>query len=138
MHVVWKRPDGYLGASPEDYIAIELDGHSRLWLHRTDRDSYPFRISGGWEEEELTVKLNNLVNLLALPESEWIESLKERFSHSMKDSPERFYDGLCAWLIDLTGHLKGDSWEVEIMGQAIKLTHHRLRELKSRFLGSGP
>jgi hypothetical protein len=133
MHVIWKRPDGFHNASPSDYQVVELEGHSRLWLHKDDKDSFPFRISGGWEEEDATVKLNNLVNLLSLPEKAWIDCLKERYSHSTKDDAAKFFADISEWLQGLTQHLKGDSWEVEIMEQAINLTHKRLIGVKGHF-----
>lgn len=134
MHVVWKRPDGYLGASPSDYNVIELEGHSRLWLHRSDRDGYPFRVSGGWEEEDASIKLNNLVNLLGAGDDEWMKHLSDVYGHSLKDSPEEFFSGLEDWLVNLLSHLKGDSWEVDILNRAISLTKDRLLSLKIPFI----
>ena len=64
MHLIWKRPDGFHGASPTDFRVVDLGGRSRLWLHKVDRDQYPFRIAGGWEEKDGSVLLNNLIELI--------------------------------------------------------------------------
>ena len=50
MHLVWKRPDGYHGATPSDFNEADLGENVRLWLHKSDKDQYPFQIAGGWEE----------------------------------------------------------------------------------------
>ena len=136
MHLIWKRPDGFHGASPSDFSVFELDGHSRLWLHKTDKDQYPFRISGGWEDREATVRLNNLINLLPAPQGEWVSYLKGSYNHSMKDGADEFYDDIRKWLGELSGNLKGDTWEVEILSQALNSTMRRLEEAKQDFLKS--
>ncbi len=134
MHVIWKRPDGYWGASPNDYYTVELDSRSRLWLHKTDKDSYPFRISGGWEEKESSRKLNNLINLIGHDRSEWLGFLSKLYSHTMKDDRKTFFESLTTWLSGLTQHLKGDSWEIEIVEQAIHSTLKQLDQVRESFL----
>ena len=134
MHVIWKRPDGFHGATPADFFVTELDGHSRIWLHKTDRDQYPFRISGGWEERGTTKRLNGLVNLLPEPKEKWVAHLIADFGHSPMDSALEYIDCIHGWLVDLKQHLKGDTWEVEIMSRAIDCTEKRLIECKKDFL----
>lgn len=136
MHLIWKRPDGFHGASPSDFSVLELGGHSRLWLHRTDKDQYPFRIAGGWEESSGTVLLNNMINLLPHPPADWLDYLKKTFDHSMKDDRRAFLDELFAWLAELGQHVKGDTWETEIMQQALNLTAERVRACQENFMRS--
>lgn len=139
MHVIWRRPDGFHGASPSDYSVVELGGHSRLWLHKADKDEYPFRVSGGWEENEATKRLNNYANLLPLSKRYWVEHLQTTFNHSMKSDPKEFFEETLEWLKELKSHLKGDTWEVEILTQAIDVTQQKLLEAKSDFVkGSSP
>lgn len=135
MHLIWKRPDGFHGAAPSDFSVVELGGHSRLWLHKTDKDQYPFRIAGGWEENLGTVRLNNLVNLLPLAEANWLEYLNHSFDHSMKDDRRVFIEDLIQWLLSLKNHVKGDTWEAEILSQALSLTADKVRSFKDRFVG---
>ena len=134
MHVIWKRPDGFHDASPSDYKVVELGGHSRMWLSLKDQDGYPFRISGGWEEEGASVKLNRLINLLDCSNEAWIACLKDLCAHSSADEPEAFFADLSSWLSGLKKHLKGDVWEVEIMEQAVSCAHEKLSSLKGAFL----
>ena len=136
MHLIWKRPDGFHGASPTDFLVVELEGNFRLWLHKKDKEQYPFRISGGWEEGEASVRINHLVNLLPRPQSEWLDYLKGAFNHSMKENPETFYGETKDWLNTLTRGVKGDTWEVEILSQALKTVILRLQEVKPLFLAS--
>ncbi|MGE0172771.1 MAG: hypothetical protein AB7T49_08300 [Oligoflexales bacterium] len=134
MHVIWKRPDGFHEASPSDYSVFELNGHAKLWLHKKDKDQYPFRISGGWEEGDSTVKLNNFVNLLPQPDKDWVSYLVNIYNNSMKSDAETFFNEKVAWLNGLKSHLKGDTWEVDILEQAIELTKKKLESVKLKFL----
>lgn len=136
MRVIWKRPDGFLGASPEDFTTIELAGHSRLWVHKRNKDQYPFQVSGGWEEQTDTVRLNNLVNLLPEAADRWVSYLNDSFNHSMKDEKKDYCEYLNSWLNELAKSLKGDTWEVEILSHAIQLTQKRLDEAEKDFLRS--
>jgi len=137
MRVIWKRPDGFLGASPEDFRVMELEGHSRIWLHKTNKDQYPFQVAGGWEENADTVRLNNLVNLLQEPAQSWLEYLNHSFNHTIKDDRREYFDYLTSWLNELSGSLKGDTWEVEILDRAINTTKKRLNEVGPQFLSGG-
>lgn len=134
MHVIWKRPDGYLGASPEDFLVVELDGHSRIWLHKRDKEQYPFRVSGGWEEDEASRRLNHLVNLLALRPADRVEDLKGHYSDSMEDDPARYMDETLKWLKGLISRVSGDNWEMVILRQALEVTASKLSEIRSEFI----
>ena len=136
MHVVWKRPDGFLGAEPSDYKAVAIGTDAKLWLHRSDRSWYPFRIAGGWQEQEATQRLNRLVNLIGKPMSKWVEQMINEHNHSMTDDPEVFYNETLTWLESLKLALKGDTWEVEIMQLAITECESRLKDAKLAFFQS--
>ncbi len=136
MNVVWKRPDGFHGATPQDFLVVDLGSHSNLWLHKRDKDTFPFRISGGWEEKDGSTKLNNLINLIGSTNKQWVEHLAHTFSHSMKDEPEAFLNELVQWVQAIKGHLKGDKWEVEIMGEAVDTVAKKLEEVRTAFLAA--
>lgn len=133
MHLTWKRPDGFHDAKPSDYYPIDLDGRSRLWLHKDDKDQYPFRLSGGWEDKDLTVRLNNLINLLPESNPQWIKFLKGSFNHSMKPNPQEYYNEIYSWIRELKNFLKGDTWEIDILSQALDSTLNRLETIKPEF-----
>ena len=133
VNVIWKRPDGFHGATPDDFIAVKVGGHSSLWLHKEDKKSFPFRISGGWEEEDASGKLNGLINLLACDKDEWLKHLRESYHHSLKDDPQQYMQETREWLTELQNHLKGDSWEVEIMQQAFSTIVSHLDKLEPEF-----
>lgn len=120
MFVVWKRPDGYHDATPEDFKVVTLENRARIWLHKTDRSWYPFRIAGGWQESEATQRLNGLINLLGDDESERLENLRHTFHNSMSDDSGVFVTEQVKWLTELENHLKGDTWEIDIMGQVLQ------------------
>lgn len=134
MHLIWKRPDGFHGASPTDFRVVDLGGRSRLWLHKVDRDQYPFRISGGWEEKDATVRLNNLINLLEDDDKTWLAYLNRALDHSIKEDRKVFIDDLLSWLTELQQHVKGDTWETEILGEALTVLSERLVVLRGRFV----
>lgn len=136
MHVVWKRPDGLYGADPSDFSVVNIGNHSRIWLHRRDHANFPFRISGGWQEEEATIRLNNLVNLLDKPDKEWLDCLMKIFNDHMQDDSSKFINELCRWIDDLRLHLKGDTWELEIMQETFSEVGNKLKSVKESFLKS--
>ena len=133
MNVVWKRPDGFHGAEPSDFKIVEVAGKSRLWLHKTDNQWYPFRISGGWQEQEATQRLNAFVNLIGKPMSHWSKQLVHEFNHSMPDDPKVFVAETIGWLESLVPVLKGDTWEMEIMAHAIEEVRARIEDAKTAF-----
>ena len=134
MHLVWKRPDGYLGAKPSDFYVCELADHSNLWLHKEDKDQYPFRVSGGWEDRDLSVNLNNLVNLIPTDDENWLSHLNSCFDHSMEDSKLDFITTTLKWLGELESVAKGDTWEVEILEKAVVVVIARINKIKNEFL----
>lgn len=134
MHVIWRRPDGFHGASPSDYVVVELSDNSRLWLHKTEKNDFPFRLSGGWEEGDATKRLNNLVNLLPLPKPAWLAYLRTEFDNSMKDDPKQFVSDLNDWLLNLKSSPKGDTWEVQILSQAIDTTIKKMATVVPDFI----
>lgn len=136
MHVVWKRPDGLYGADPSDFYIVDIGNHSKIWLHRRDHANFPFRISGGWQESEATSRLNNLVNLLNKSDDEWLECLTKIFNDHMQDDPTKFINELSRWVDDLKLHLKGDTWELEIMQETFGEVARKLNSLKEAFLKS--
>lgn len=138
MHVIWKRPDGFHNAEPTDFEVIELQSHGRIWLHKRDQAWFPFRIAGGWQESEATMRLNMLVNLLAKADDAWLQALHRIYDQTMGDDPHKFIEEMLRWLRDLHGHLKGDTWEVEIMNQALSDVEGRLLALQPRFTSPKP
>ena len=134
MHVIWKRPDGYHGANPSDFVVIELGSEGRLWLHKTDRVWFPFQISGGWQESKATQKLNNLINLLGHETAAWVSAMHEMYDDTMGDDPKRFFSETRKWITDLRAHLKGDTWELDIMNQTINQIEQSLQNIEAQFL----
>jgi hypothetical protein len=135
MHVVWKRPDGFHGADPADFIIVNVGTRAKIWLHKRDHSWFPFRIAGGWQESEATKRLNNLVNLLHHDDDQsWVDALVKIYNDTMGDEPERFIDDLGRWVNDLRNHLKGDTWELDIMGQALQEVASRLTGIRAAFL----
>ena len=136
MHVVWKRPDGLYGADPSDFAVVKIGNHSKIWLHKRDHSNFPFRIAGGWQEEEASIRLNNLVNLLDKPDAEWLNSLNKIFNDHMQDDASKFINELGRWVEDLRLHLKGDTWELEIMQETFTELSNKLKSIKASFLTS--
>ncbi len=134
MFVVWKRPDGFRGAEPKDFKVVDIGDNARLWLHKKDVEWFPFRISGGWQEQEATQRLNILVNLIGKPNSQWVSRLVYEFNHSMLDDSKKFFQETMDWLQTLSSSLKGDTWEIEIMGHAISDVQKRIKDSKNAFL----
>ncbi len=135
MKVVWKRPDGFHGAEPADFVTVDV-GHSKLWLHKRDRDQFPFRISGGWEEEAASKRLNNLVNLLGQDEASVVAHLARQFSNSQQDEPAAYLTDLQKWLSELSKSFKGDTWETEIMAEALHTVSQLLERCRPSFLNA--
>ena len=134
MHVLWRRPDGFHGASPSDFKVLEVGGQSRIWLHKSDHDWFPFRVSGGWQDDDATKRLNQLVNLLDQPDAEWLANLIKTYHHSRHDDAQKFMDENIVWLDELTQNLKGDKWEVEIMAHVLSEIKVRLGNMRKSFV----
>jgi len=134
MHVIWRRPDGFHDADPSDFVVVNLGKHSKLWLHKKYDTHFPFRIAGGWQETEATARLNRLVNLLRQEDPAWVDALLRIFNDSMGDDAGRFLDDISRWVTDLRHHLKGDTWELEIMSQALSEVGDRLTAARAAFV----
>ena len=134
MHVVWKRPDGFHGSSPDDFHVVEIGQQARIWLHRTDKENFPLRISGDWKEDESTRRLNLLVNMISRSNADWVQHLVKSFHNSMSDDANAFIDELGQWILKLQDHLKGDTWEVEIMGRTLTEVRRQLETSKPAFI----
>ena len=134
MKVIWKRPDGFHGAAPHDYIVIDIAAKSKIWLHKEDRENYPFRVSGGWQDETSTIKLNRMVNLLNQPYTKWLECCSADYDESQQTSPQAYIDSLADWLNELKSNLKGDKWEADIMMQAFDEIMSNLKEFREKLL----
>lgn len=134
MKVVWKRPDGYHGASPDDYAVVELSAATKLWLHKKDRENFPFRVSGGWQDEAASRKLNRMINLLTGNSADWIAFLSEVFDNERTENTELFLSHQLEWLDTLDKNLKGDNWEVEIMHVTIAELRKRINEISQQFV----
>jgi hypothetical protein len=126
LHLIWKRPDGFLGAMPEDFRKIPLSNGSQIWLHCKEQDWYPFQVNGDWASQEDTVKLNRLVNLLDSEESVFERLLERMYDDSVTEklaqkdrSVPNFRSEIKEWLFSLLGACKGNTWEVEIMKCAL-------------------
>ncbi len=128
MKVIWKRPDGFHEALPTDYVVVEVSENSRIWLHKQDQENYPFRVSGGWQDETATQKLNRLVNLIPKSAKEWTAYLTELFNHSSTDNAKNFLKHEQDWLDELAKNLKGDTWELEIMVETLKRLKKKFEE----------
>lgn len=130
-NVIWKRPDGFHGAAPTDFKVVKLGNQLKLWLHQRDETNFPFRVSGGWQEEQSTARLNRLINLLGKDELQWSEALVKIFDDSMGDNAVKHIDDLVNWIGELKTYLKGDTWELEIMTQALNDVIEHLQQIRA-------
>ena len=132
MHVVWKRPDGFHSASPEDFRIAEINPTARIWLHKKDQENYPFRVSGGWQDKDATEKINCWINLIGQPSNLWLEKLQHEYNNSEVSKPETFIHELLLWLNELKKVSKGDSWEQDIMHQAFEKATEQIKKIKGK------
>jgi hypothetical protein len=130
MHIIWKRPDGFQNAQPEDFRRIQLSNGAHLWVHRTEMDWYPFQVSGDWKGQHLTNRLNRLVNLLDSSAPEWDNFLEHYQDDDVKESSLSATAGhLLHWITELEGAIKGETWEADIMCCALRDIADRLRSI---------
>ena len=134
MHVVWKRPDGHLDSSPSDYRVVSVGSNCKIWLHLTEQKWFPFRISGGWQDEDASQKLNGFINLLDASDEDFNKHSVNVFNYSESDDGSKFFDETKEWLADLKNNLKGDTWEMEIMGFVISEVEDRFNKNKDQLL----
>ena len=134
MKVIWKRPDGFHGASPGDYEVVQVANNSKIWLHKQDNVNFPFRVSGGWQDEDATKKLNQLVNLLNKDEEAWLEHLTDGFFNFKSDSAAKYIEKIDLWLSDLRSNLKGDQWELTIMNEVLSEVLQKTQAYQQAFM----
>jgi hypothetical protein len=132
LHVIWRRPDGYHGAHPSDYRVLEI-GDCKLWLHKKDREQFPFKISGGWGEAESTGRLNNLINALDEDDAQFARVMERAFHKGMQDDPVTFIKDKLDWIASLEARLKGDTWETEIMASVLQLLRKKVADSSISF-----
>ena len=60
--------------------------------------------------------------------------LNHLYDHSMSDDREKYVANIISWLEELSKCAKGDTWEVEIMQQAVNYTKNRVEKAKDKFL----
>lgn len=131
MHIIWKRPDGFQNAVPEDFRRVPLSNGAQLWLHRHELDWYPFQVSGDWAGQDQTMRLNRLVNLIDATDSAWRNYLEHFHDDDLSPTAEipLAAQGLSKWLDELKDAIKGNTWEVEIMHCAFADLQIRLESL---------
>lgn len=134
MQVIWKRPDGHHNSNPSDYKVISIGENCSLWLHKKEKKWFPFRVSGGWQDEDATQKLNMLTNLIDSEDDEFIDYIVESFYNSNTEVMTEYLDELLIWLEDLKSNSKGDKWEIEIIGFAIKEIETKMINNKTKII----
>ena len=120
MQVIWKRPDGHHNSSPLDYKVVSIGEKYNLWLHKSEHKWFPFRVSGGWQDEDATQKLNSLVNLIDTDKQNFIDFVIKDFNHSSSEDIASHLESLNNWLTELHQNPKGDTWEMDIIQFSIK------------------
>jgi hypothetical protein len=53
------------------------------------------------------------------------------FHDQMGDDAAKFVDELSRWVIELRSHLKGDTWELDIMNQALTEVIERIASVRT-------
>lgn len=133
MHMVWKRPDGFLGASPDDFRVVNIAGDWKIWLHKQDNVHFPFRVSGGWQDENASSRINALANLLDASTDDLISHLLEDYYESSSRNESHYIKELSLWLRELSLNLKGDKWETTIMQEVLTEIGRKLESVRKRF-----
>ena len=123
QHVIWKRPDGFQNACPEDFRRIGLSNGAQLWLHRHEVDWYPFQVSGDWSGEQDTKKLNRLINMLDATKTAWKSVIEHMCDDELDEASGRSLSEVAKtnvlWLQNMQNMVRGDSWEIEIIRCAL-------------------
>ncbi len=132
MHVIWKRPDGFQNALPEDFRRVPLSNGAHLWLHRHEQEWYPFQVSGDWSGQPDTKRLNQLVNMMDASQASW-KSFLEHFLDNEISLPEKASIEVVAkehldWLMAFDQSIKGNTWEIEIVRCAL---HDVMEKIKN-------
>lgn len=134
MHVIWKRPDGYLKAEPDDYQSVQIGDDVKIWLHQQDYENFPFRVSGDWQDENLTRRLNFFVNAFKEPDQNWLEMMVDDFEKSKFSNPQEYADDLDEWIHQLAALAKGDQWELYVIGKVLDELKNGLGTARDAFL----
>ena len=133
MHIIWKRPDGFQNAQPEDFRRVPLSNGAQLWLHRPELDWYPFQVSGDWAGQDQTVRLNRLVNLVDATDAAWMSFLDHYHDDELAPQEHSLVsacDSIVQWLEELKDAVKGNTWEIEIMACAFGDVQARVGRVK--------
>lgn len=130
MHIIWKRPDGFQNAVPEDFRRISLSNGAHLWVHRHEQDWYPFQVSGDWGGQTLTTRLNRLVNLLESRDEDWTQFLDHCNDDDMQEGGFKATAAkLVEWIASVREAAKGETWEVHIIQCALDDIQNRLKKV---------
>lgn len=133
MHIIWKRPDGFQSAQPSDFYKVPLSNGAQLWLHNREKDWYPFQVSGDWEGQNETQRLNRLVNMLGNDQKEW-KSFLEKFHDddlTQVGDVRSAVGALTVWIEKLKSSIKGHTWELEIIACALTDIQAKLKAANS-------
>lgn len=132
MHLIWKRPDGFQNALPEDFRRVALSNGAQLWLHRYERDWYPFQVSGDWSGQLDTKHLNQLVNMIDASSAAWKSFLEHSLDDEIGNRANSTLSSIAKekleWLQTFSITIKGNTWEVEIVRCAL---HDVMEKLKA-------
>lgn len=137
MQVIWKRPDGHHHSTPDDYKVVSIGKKFNLWLHKSEHNWYPFRVSGGWQDEDSTQKLNSLVNLLEADDEVFVNYIVRDFHNSITETIEIYLEELNTWLTELFNNPKGDTWETEIIQFSIKEIEVKVENNTAAIISAG-
>ncbi len=123
MHIIWKRPDGFQNALPQDFRRVSLSNGAHLWLHRHELEWYPFQVSGDWSGQLDTKRLNRLVNMIDASRAAWQSYLEHSFDDELGNRansslPSIAFENL-EWLKIFERAIKGNTWEIEIVRCAL-------------------
>ena len=123
MHIIWKRPDGFQNALPEDFRRVALSNGAQLWLHRHEMEWYPFQVSGDWSGQPDTKRLNQLINMIDASPAAWKSFLEHTLDnelgvHAATSLAVAAKQNL-EWLQAFEKAIKGTTWEVEIVRCAL-------------------
>ncbi|MES2615552.1 MAG: hypothetical protein V4591_09065 [Bdellovibrionota bacterium] len=124
MHVIWKRPDGFQNALPEDFRRVALSNGAQLWLHRHEQEWYPFQVSGDWSGQPDTKRLNRLINKIDASDAAWKSFLEHSLDDEIGNNSATATLASVAkehmeWLRTVDKAVKGNAWEVEIVRCAL-------------------
>lgn len=123
MHVIWKRPDGFQNALPEDFRRVALSNGAHLWLHRFEQEWYPFQVSGDWSGQPDTKRLNKLINLIDASSAAWKSFLERALDNDIgvnsNSTVQQIAKITLDWLKEFEKSIKGNTWEIEIVKCAL-------------------